>query len=48
MLRNTPRDILLDTKGNFKREHRPESFNPLMKSLESIVKLVIKQQLAEK
>ncbi len=48
MLRNTPRDILLDTKGHFKREHRPESFNPLMKSLESIVKLVIKQQLAEK
>ena len=48
MLRNTPRDILLDSKGHFKREHRPESFNPLMKSLESIVKLVIKQQLAEK
>ena len=48
MLRNTPRDVLLDSKGHFKREHRPESFNPLMKSLESIVKLVIKQQLAEK
>lgn len=48
ILRNTPRDILLDNKGHFKREHRPESFNPLMKSLESIVKLVIKQQLAKK
>ena len=46
VLRSTPRDILLDSNGHFKREHRPDSFDPLMKSLESIVKLVIKQQLS--
>ncbi len=46
ILRNTPRDILLDNNGHFKREHRPKSFNPLMKSLESIVKKVIKQQFS--
>lgn len=45
VLRKTPRDILLDDNGHLKREHRPNSFNPLMKSLESIVKQVIKQQL---
>ncbi len=44
ILRNTPRDILLDTNGHFKRKYRPSSFNPLMKSLESIVKEVIKKQ----
>ena len=45
LLRKTPRDLLLDKNGSFKREHRPDSFDPLMKSLESVVKLVIKHQL---
>jgi len=46
VLRTTPRDILLDGNGHFKREYRPNSFNPLMKSLESIVKKVIKHQFS--
>ena len=46
ILQNIPRDILLDKNGHFKREHRPSSFNPLMKSLESIVKNVIKKQFS--
>lgn len=45
LLRKTPRNILLDNNGSFKREHRPDSFNPLMKSLETVVKFIIKQQL---
>ncbi|NHJ03216.1 MAG: hypothetical protein EAX90_00160 [Candidatus Heimdallarchaeota archaeon] len=45
MLKNTPRDVLLDGNGYYKRKYRPISFDPLMKSLESVVKLVIKQQL---
>lgn len=48
MLKNTPRDVLLDGNGHYKRKHRPESFEPLMKSLESVTKLVIKQQLKSK
>ena len=45
LLKNTPRDIILSTNGHFKRDFRPESFNPLMKSLETIFKLVIKKEL---
>ena len=48
MLKNTPRDVLLDSNGHYKRKYRPESFEPLMKSLESVTKLVIKQQLKSK
>ncbi|MFW9921740.1 MAG: ADP-ribosylation factor-like protein [Candidatus Thorarchaeota archaeon] len=45
LLRTVPRDILLDSNGHFRRENRPESFNPLMKSLETVIKMIIKQQL---
>lgn len=45
LLRSTPRDVLLDGEGHFKRKNRPDSFEPLMKSLETVVKFIIKQQL---
>ncbi|MEA2071330.1 MAG: ADP-ribosylation factor-like protein [Asgard group archaeon] len=45
LLRNLPRSVLLDEKGLFKKEFRPESFSPFMKTIESIIKQVIKQQL---
>jgi signal recognition particle receptor subunit beta len=48
LLRTTPRDIILSSDGNFKREYRPDSFDPLMKSLEDNVKQVIKKELSEK
>ncbi len=48
LLRTTPRDLILNSKGQLKREFRPKSFNPLIKSLENIVKQVIKKQLLEK
>ncbi len=47
LLKETPRDIILNTEGHFKKDFRPESFDPIMKSLENIVKLVIKKQLAQ-
>ena len=36
LLRNTPRDLILSSQGQFKREFRPKSFNPLMKSVSCI------------
>lgn len=47
LLRETPREILLDSEGHVKRELRPKAFEPLMKTLETIIKLSIKQQLSE-
>ncbi len=46
LLKNTPKEIILNEEGKFKKEYRPEAFNPLLKSLEHIVKLVIKKELA--
>ncbi|NHJ87140.1 MAG: hypothetical protein FK734_16875 [Asgard group archaeon] len=48
ILRTNPRDVILNTNGHFKREFRPNSFDPLMKSLENIVKLIIKKELISK
>ncbi|NHJ49022.1 MAG: hypothetical protein FK733_14645 [Asgard group archaeon] len=48
LLKSTPRDIILNVDGHFKREYRPETFDPIMKSLEDIVKQVIKKQLRQK
>jgi signal recognition particle receptor subunit beta len=48
ILRTIPRDIILNEEGNFKREFRPKSFEPIMKSLEDITKQVIKKELREK
>ncbi|MBD3191731.1 MAG: hypothetical protein GF308_13875 [Candidatus Heimdallarchaeota archaeon] len=48
LLKNTPREILLNSEGHVKRDFRPPAFEPLMKTLETIVKLAIKQQLSER
>lgn len=48
LLKTTPRDVILSSDGNLKREYRPNSFDPLMKSLEDIVKQVIRKELSEK
>ena len=48
LLKGTPKDIILSPDGKFRKEFRPESFDPLMKSLEKNVKLVIKKELSEK
>jgi signal recognition particle receptor subunit beta len=48
LLSETPKDIILSSEGHFKREFRPESFSPLMKSLEDIVKQILKKQFASK
>jgi hypothetical protein len=42
LLRKRSKFTLLDQEGLFRRQFRPKSFNPLMKSLETVVKLTIK------
>jgi len=46
LLSKTPRDIILGTEGHFKREFRPSSFTPLMKSLENIVKQILRKEFS--
>ncbi|TFF88592.1 MAG: hypothetical protein EU548_08660 [Promethearchaeota archaeon] len=48
LLKKTPKDVILTSEGKFKKKFRPETFEPLMKSLEDIVKRVIKKELSEK
>jgi signal recognition particle receptor subunit beta len=44
LLSDTPKDVILSSEGHFKREFRPLSFSPLMKSLEDIVKQILKKE----
>jgi len=46
LLRNTPRDMILSSEGHFKREFRPISFSPLMKSMEDIVKQILRKEFS--
>jgi signal recognition particle receptor subunit beta len=44
LLNTTPKDVILSSKGHLKREFRPDSFSPLMKSIEDIVKQILKKE----
>ncbi|NHJ32050.1 MAG: hypothetical protein FK732_04235 [Asgard group archaeon] len=46
LLSDTPKDIILSSEGHFRREFRPTSFSPLMKSLEDIVKQILKKEFS--